>query len=50
MLMEINISSLSLALKYVKYCCLGQNPKNTSRSDLRFSICHKNLEVKQQYQ
>ena len=48
--MAINISSLSLALKYVKYYCLGPNPKNTSRSDLRFSICHENLEVKQQYQ
>ena len=48
--MEINILCLSLALKYVKYCCLGSNPKNTSRSDLRFSICHENLEVKQQYQ
>jgi len=48
--MEINISGLSLALKYVKYCCLGANPKNTSRSDLRFSICHGKLKVKQQYQ
>jgi len=35
--MAINISSLSLTLKYVKYCCLGQNPKNTSQTDLRFS-------------
>jgi len=33
--MAINISSLSLALKYVKYCCLGPNPKNTS---VRFKI------------
>jgi len=48
--MAINISSLFLALKYVKYCCLGQNPKNTLKSDLRFSSCHENLEVKQQYQ
>jgi len=48
--MTINISSLYLTLKYVKYCGLGQNPKNTSGSDLRFSICHENLEVKQQYQ
>jgi len=45
--MAINISSLFLALKYVKHCCLGQNPKNTFQSDLRLSICHKNLEVKQ---
>jgi len=47
MLMEINISSLFLALKYVKYYFLGHKPKNTFRSDLRFSICHKNLETKQ---
>jgi len=39
-----------LALKYVKYCYLGQNPKNTFKSDLRFSICHGKLKVKQQYQ
>jgi len=50
MLMAINISSLYLALKYVKYWCLDPNPKNTSRSDLRFSICHGKLKVKQQYQ
>jgi len=48
--MEINISSLSLALKSVKDWCLGPNPKITSRSDLRFSICHGKLKVKQQYQ
>jgi len=48
--MEINISSLSLALKYVKYWCLGLNPKNNSRSDLRFSICHGKLKLKQLYQ
>ena len=48
--MEINILSLSLTLKYAKYWCLGLNPKNTSRSDLRFSICHEKLKVKQQYQ
>ena len=45
--MTINISSLSLALKYAKYCCLGLNPKDTSQSDLKFSICHENLKVKQ---
>jgi len=44
--MEINISSLFLALKYVKYYCLGENPKNSFQSDLRLSICHNNLEVK----
>ena len=49
-LMEINTSSLSLALKYVKYYYLGLNPKNTFRLDLRLLICHGNLEVKQQYQ
>jgi len=48
--MAINISSPYIALKYVKYFCLGQNPKNTSQSDLGFSICHRNFEVKQQYQ
>jgi len=48
--MAINISSLSLALKYAKYGCLGPIPKNTSQSDLRFSICHEKLKVKQQYQ
>jgi len=37
MLIAINISSIFLALKYVKYGCLGQNPKNTLQSDLRFS-------------
>jgi len=48
--MAINISSLFLALKYIKYCCLDHNPKNTSRLDLRFSNYHNGLEVKQQYQ
>ena len=37
MLIEINISSLFLVLKYVKYFCLGQNPKNTFQLDLRSS-------------
>ena len=45
--MTINISSLSLTLKYAKYCYLGLNPKNISQPDLRFSICHENLKVKQ---
>jgi len=35
--MTINILSLFIAVKYVKYCCLGQNPKNTFESYLRFS-------------
>jgi len=30
---KIWILSLFLALKYAKYCCLGQNPKNTFQSD-----------------
>jgi len=46
MLIAINISSLFLTLKYVKYCCLGMNPKNTFQSDLRSSNMSQILKSK----
>jgi len=46
MLITINISSLFLTLKYVKYFCLGQNPKITFQSDLRFSNMSQIFRIK----